>query len=128
MGDAVNGRHNRVPAVAFSRVRLEHEAAGDVYALLLALREGGRRQRPEPFKDRLRSRLCFVYRNTNGVGRIADDVDGNLTRDGKYELADIADRAAPHLDHFPGNGADQVDRFTAVLHDDLSGISRLLHL
>ena len=93
---------------------VRHEHPGHVDPLLLAARERHRRERPEPLRDaeprrgrRARDRAP-PPRPPRGRAAARHDLIGRHARNHAQELADVADRVAPDVQHQPRRGAHHV--------------------
>ena len=109
-----------------------NEAVRDVDALLLAAREGRRRQRPQP--------LGNVEPPQQGAGLLArlgarhpvrdqglrDHVDGRHPRHRAQELADIADGGAAHAQHLPWLGRGKIDHGPLMTDADAAGVAAII--
>ena len=104
----------------------------DVDALLLAAREGGRRQCPEARRNaqHAQQKLGPMVRlgriDTSPQQRFGYDIDGGYTGDHAQELADEAHGAVAHVEHGARLGSDQFGPGVVLSNTDGTGIGAIV--
>ena len=111
---------------------IDDQRARDVDPLLLAAREGGRRQLPQALRDveQGEQELGAIAR----LGRVGaqpqqglgHDVDGGDARDHAQELADEAHGAAAHVEHGARLGVDKLGPGVVVMDADRARVGAVV--
>src|SRR4051812_36493178 len=103
---------------------MRRKAARQVHPLLLAAREGGRRQavqpggQVQPGQQRGGAGAGCLWRQAARGQWLRHDVERRDTRDHAEELRDVAERVAPDFPHQPRIGGGEIDRLAPVAQQD----------